>query len=85
MIIFFQNDLGPVVEILQVYFMRLLVLLQAASGFASGLGLKTSGLLHEVSGNRKFLKLQLVHFQLFICFNGICGVISGFCGQRKGL
>ena len=49
-------------EKLLVCFIKLLVLLPVASGFTSGFGLKTSGLLPEVSGNRKFLKLQLIGF-----------------------
>ena len=53
---------------LLVCFIKLLVLLPVASGFTSGFGLKTSGLLPEVSGNRKFLKLQLAYFQHVILF-----------------
>ena len=53
---------------LLVCFIKLLVLLPVASGFTSVFGAKTSGLLPEVSGNRKFLSLQLVCFQCVINF-----------------
>ena len=48
---------------LLVRFIKLLVLLQATSGFTSGFERKTSGLLLEVSGKRKFLKSQTIDFQ----------------------
>ena len=48
---------------LQVCFHALLDLLQSASGFTSGFGRKSASLLHEVTGKRKFLKLQLLRFQ----------------------
>jgi hypothetical protein len=43
-------------------FIKLLVLLPDRFRIASGFGRKSSGLLPEVSGNRKFLKLQLIDF-----------------------
>ena len=55
-------------QTLPVCFITLLVLLPVASGFTSGFGAKTSGLLPEVSGNRKVLKLQLVYFQCVTIF-----------------
>ena len=51
--------------------------------FSSAFGLKISGFLPEVSGNRKFLKLQFICFQRVIYFSRNLPGFGGILGLAE--